>query len=120
MNDIYVGGQFLKTNDGTVVNYIARWNGTKWLGLGTSTNNGTDNGVASLAVFQNVLYVAGQFTKVGQISVTGLACWDGSTWFRMPAGFQVQEGVVYALKVINSALVVGGAYRINAIGYGCC
>ena len=67
-NNLYVGGTFTQVcgnaacNSGnTAVNNIAQWNGTAWSALGS----GTDNAVWALAVSENSLYVAGNFSAAG-------------------------------------------------------
>ncbi len=63
--ELYVGGSFSNAA-GMSANKIARWNGTSWNILGTSSiSNGVNGGVWSLAEYNGEIYVGGIFTWVG-------------------------------------------------------
>jgi hypothetical protein len=71
-SDLYVGGAFTQTADGTVTNlsYIARYScDGKW---STLANNGLDYYVYALAVSGSDLYVGGRFTQTGDETVPNL------------------------------------------------
>jgi hypothetical protein len=59
-SDLYAGGLFRRSG-GKAINYIAKWDGTNWLALGS----GTGSSVSALAVAGNDLYVGGGFTSAG-------------------------------------------------------
>lgn len=54
------------------------------------------------------LYVAGDFKTAGGITVSNIACWDGSTWTSLANGL---NGPVYALAMDdNGNLYAGGSF----------
>jgi len=58
--NLYIGGGFAAVGD-TVVNCIAKWNGSVWSPLGLGVNGG----VYALAVSGSDLYAGGAFTTAG-------------------------------------------------------
>src|SRR5262249_12259183 len=76
--------------------YVARWDGTGWLQLGSST----DSNIYSLAVLPNGDLVAGgEFAMIGGVNAPGIARWNGSAWSAMGSGM---NGYVGALLVLPS------------------
>ena len=73
-SDLYVGGGFTQTGDGTLTNLgsIARYNTTvgTWNAL---PNQGLDGSVYALAVVGSDLYVGGQFSQTGDGTLTNLS-----------------------------------------------
>ena len=119
-SDLYAGGSFTQTADGTVtnLNYIARCDttGDTWYAL---FNQGLDSQVFVLAVVGSDLYAGGGFTQTGDGSVTNLgyiARYDTTTttWNALPnQGF---NGWVYTLAVVGSDLYVGGEFNQTGDG----
>ena len=71
-SDLYVGGYFSQTADGTVknLNHIAKYSGGVWSAL---AHNGLDGGaVVAFAVSGSELYVGGGFTHTADGAVTNL------------------------------------------------
>jgi hypothetical protein len=67
-SDLYVGGYFEQTGDGTVaLHRIARYSGGAWSAL---PNNGLSNTVWALAVSESDLYVGGDFIKTADGTAT--------------------------------------------------
>jgi len=80
---LYAGGDFVNA-DGTPVNYIARWNGTSWMPLGSGLSGGLDPypmGVQALCPWRtastSALYVGGVFTVAGGSEANFVAGWSG-------------------------------------------
>jgi hypothetical protein len=88
---------------GSIVNRIARWNGTGWSALGT----GTSATIYALLVHNSQLIAAGEFTTAGGIPANRIASWNGSTW--TPLGLGMNNNV-YALGVYSGQLRAGGAF----------
>jgi trimeric autotransporter adhesin len=118
-SDLYVGGGFTQTADGTMklLNKIARYSGgSTWSAL---TNNGLGGSysVEALAVIGSDLYVGGWFTQTADGAVTNLnniARYSGGAWSALPHnGFNEK---VYALAVSGSDLYVGGWFTQTADG----
>ncbi|MDX2118748.1 MAG: GC-type dockerin domain-anchored protein [Planctomycetota bacterium] len=84
--------------------YIARWNGSAWVPLGTGLNNQVR---ALTNYFNGDLIAGGWFTAAGTQGVSHIARWNGSSW--SPVGSGV-NGNVYALATLPwGDLVVGGS-----------
>ncbi|MGI4864746.1 MAG: IPT/TIG domain-containing protein [Janthinobacterium lividum] len=129
-SDLYVGGTFATAYavaGSQPLNYVARWTGSAWQGLGngttaaTATNNGVNNTVNALAVLGSDLYVGGNFTTAyavaGSQSLLRVARWTGSAWQGLGNGTTAAtasnngvNNVVYALAVVGSDLYVGGNF----------
>ena len=113
-SDLYVGGQFSQTGDGTLrdLGYIARYDTTAntWNAL---PKEGLSSSVHALAVDGSDLYVGGSFAQTGDGTLTnlgGVARYDTTTntWNALPN--QGLPGAVYALAVDGSDLYVGGYF----------
>jgi hypothetical protein len=119
-DDLYVGGAFFETGDGTVtgLNNIARYDTTTgtWHAL---PNQGLDEEVFALAVYGDDLYVGGEFSKTFDGSVTELnnvARYDTSsgTWHALPD--KGLNGDVKALTFSGDELYVGGDFSRTGDG----
>jgi hypothetical protein len=69
--DLYAGILRDTLTDGTVINYIARWDEQHWQPLGAGVNYE----VNAMEVYHDTLWVAGGFTTAGGDSAIGLARW---------------------------------------------
>ncbi len=117
---LYVGGDFTTAGSGggaTAAANIACWNGLSWsaLGAGTAGNGGF---VWSIAEFKQDptgarLYIGGDFTSAGGVTLNYIARWNGTTWSALGATVGTSGGV-FALQPFNDgsgpALFVGGAF----------
>jgi hypothetical protein len=102
-NGELIAGGYFTSAGGVPATYVARWNGTSWLALGTGMNGA----VWGLGVYNNLLIAVGQFGGVGQ----GVARWNGSTW----AGFNTFCcSQIHAVGNYNGELVIGGVIYINS------
>jgi hypothetical protein len=119
--NLYVGGSF--TNCGGIfATNVAKWNGTNWAPLGGGLgryDNGASQGVGVLLWRDGQLYAGGTFTNSGEIAVTNLARWNGSSWSAVGGGVTGTSGVlggspVAALQFIGNDLYVGG--RFTTVG----
>ncbi|MBN1149331.1 MAG: hypothetical protein JXA78_18865 [Anaerolineales bacterium] len=119
-NNLYVGGGFTQSGDGTLTGLgrIARYDtlaGT-WNAL---ANAGLDGWVSALATDGSGLLVGGQFSATGDGSLTGLgnfAAYDTSTntWYAtLNQGF---NGSVNALASASGAIFVGGGFTQTSDG----
>ena len=114
-NSLYVGGAFSVTTAQGSANNVARWDGTAWAALGTSSVNGQL--VTALAVSGTDLYVGGDFTTADGASANKIARWDGSAWHSL--GTSTANGLgsnstVYALAAVGSNVYVGGSFTSAA------
>jgi len=112
--NLYVGG-FLTDADGVVCNGIARWNGAQWSALdGGVTHSDGDPGQAwGMRVIEDELYVCGRFVHVGDLTVNGLAKWNGTSWSAVHdfPFFDVEGDVVHDCIVYNDELFVIGDFN---------
>ncbi|MFZ4576023.1 MAG: WD40 repeat domain-containing protein, partial [Phycisphaerales bacterium] len=111
--DLIAGGEFA-TAGGVTVNFIARWNGSSWLPLGT----GMSNAVRALAVMPNGDIIAGGgFLNAGGRQVNYIARWDGTSWSALGSGmWGTNFPVVHALCVLPSGELIAGGDFITAGG----
>lgn len=76
---LFVGGSFTSAGI-TTANFVARWNGTNWLGVG----GGVDSVVYGLAIVDDgggpALYAGGEFIKAAGLPAQRVAKWNGTTW----------------------------------------
>lgn len=93
---IAIGG--FSSIDGTRVNRIARYDGTRW----NSMAGGIDGPAEALAVYQGDLYAGGVFLRAGDQNVFYIARWNGSTWSA------VAEGTNSAVRTLISYTPPGG------------
>jgi hypothetical protein len=100
---IYAAGSFTVTGS-TVVNRIARWNGSTWQALGS----GLDGPCYALEIYGGYLYVGGSFSTAGTTNTGCLARWNGLSWSTLGSSF---AGVsVQDLTVYNNELIIGGSF----------
>ncbi len=121
-DNVYAGGVFTLACDATcnyatstIVNYIAKWNGSTWSAMG----NGFDAPVLALAVdSSDNVYAGGIFTlacdatcnPATSTTVNRIAMWNGSAWSAMGNGF---DAPVSALAVDGSNNVyAGGSFTL--------
>ena len=71
-NKLYAGGGAFMV-PGKTQKYIGSWDGIQWDSL--SSGYGVNGQVFALTVFQNNLYVGGQFDSAGDISANSIARW---------------------------------------------
>ena len=115
--DVYAGGSF--TAMGGVANTarIARWDGANWNALSTGISAGT---VQALVPTTNpdsdgtgAVYVAGNFTNLGDASGDYISRWTGSAWASLGTGM---DGIVYALTASPSGTLYAGGVFTTAGG----
>ncbi len=68
---------------------------------------GFDGEVLAIATIGSDLYIGGSFERAGDVTVNGIARWDGTNWSALDSGV---NGVVYALAVQGTNLIVGGKF----------
>ncbi|MCL4489188.1 MAG: hypothetical protein M1570_13810 [Chloroflexi bacterium] len=110
---LYLGGHFIAAG-ATIVNHIAKWNGSGWSGLAF----GFDGDVQSLVVDNGGhLYAGGLFSHLcgdstcnpaTNVPMNHMARWNGNSWVAVGNGV---NGSVYALAIDDgSDLYVGGSF----------
>ncbi len=99
--DLYVGGGF-SVAGGVTANNVAKWNGSSWSALVSSSNNGVSDTAFALAVSGTDVYIGGRF--LGPVG-TFIVKWDGSNWSALP-GYPSSD--ITAVRVIGSDVYAGG------------
>ncbi len=113
---LYAAGKW--TTSTGFVDGIGSWDGSVWRGFQNGRFQGIDGIVHAFAQFDDgtgpALYAGGSITEAGDVSVGGLAKWNGTSWSNPGIDF----GIVYAMTVFDDgtgpALVVGGTSPTHA------
>ena len=111
--DVYIAGHFSLV-DGTPAQGTARWDGTRWYGIGSWNGVGETYlppgqiinvaSVRAIAISGQDVYFGGTFSSpAGLLRADGVAKWDGSRWsalgsgkYRAPAAFAKSGTDLYA------------------------
>ncbi|MBI4673503.1 MAG: hypothetical protein HY741_17765 [Chloroflexi bacterium] len=118
--DLYLGGRFTETADGSVrhLNNIAKFDtvNSTWSAL---TGNGLDHHVYALAPIGADLYVGGYFNQTADQAATNLhhiAKYDtaNNTWAALPG--DGLNSYVFVFSVVGTDLYTGGAFSQTADG----
>ncbi len=101
---VFVGGSFPSAG-GVPVNNIARWDGTRWSGVG----NGVNSFVYAIGIGQaGQIYAGGEFTMAGEVDVRNIAMFDGTSWQNLAEGI---DGKVYSITPGPGGMMyVAGAF----------
>ncbi len=118
---LYAGGDFT-TAGGEPVGRIARWDGTAWSALTGPSGTGIGDNelwpqVEALVAYDDgsgeALFVGGDFTEAGGVTVNNIAKWDGTAWSALTGPSGTGTGPVHALAVYDDgsgeALYAGGS-----------
>ena len=116
MNDaIYVGGQTENFFGISEADYIAKWNGTEWVALGS--NGGGDGNLNSYALriavdtsgTEDLVYVSYDDSQLGNGDEVGqFIKWDGTQWSQAGPS-KITNGLIRALTLTsNGGVLVGG------------
>ena len=115
--ELYVTGQFNEI--GCIsANNIARWNCEKnvWGDVAGGLTGGDDPFGYTLVVYNDELYVGGQFKQAGNVNSLNIAKWNGTAWSAVGS---MEGGSVRELVVFNQKLFAGGFFdAVNGIKTG--
>ncbi|MBL9175099.1 MAG: hypothetical protein JNL10_16285 [Verrucomicrobiales bacterium] len=108
-DDLFAGGNFTQI-DGQKLLGVARYDGLRWHALGEGVGSRPVS-VFSLASYGGQLYVGGQFTNAGALSVTNIVRWDiaSETWFPMGVGL---SDPVRAISASAEGVFAGAGNRV--------
>ena len=133
--EIYVAGCFTNFAGVAAADYVAKWDGSAWSGLGASGDISAI--VHDMVMYKGDLHIAGEFNDAGgDVTADMVAKWSGSAWVGLPVagGANANFGVgsprdlagdyAAALKVqennagtSDDILLVGGKFN-NGINNG--
>ena len=107
-------GEFDRVGNASISGIMA-WNGATWESLGSGLTGNLANTPPiqfphQLYVWQDELYVVGNFSSAGGVAAKGIAKWDGENWYPMSAGF---NGTVYSIVVFENELYAGGSFTMS-------
>ncbi len=92
---------------------IVVWNGSTWSALGGTPGNGVSGPPGfrayALQVYNNELYVGGDFVNANGMTVNNIARWNGSVWSAVGSG---TNGPVRSFGIHNGELYVGGDFTM--------
>ncbi len=99
---LYASGLFTDAGGDPTADYLARWTGTGWVGVGAVSGAAALNGrTLDMTVYGTTLIVSGSFTSAaGTPGTGGIAAWNGARW----------------LSLGNPVLSGGGIFRTGTIG----
>lgn len=104
---LYATGTFT-TIGGVAANYVAYYNGTTWVAMGTGLN---DYGYAIEVAPNGKVFVAGNFTTAGGIACQKITLWDGSSWHAMGAQAGLNDlTLTLAITKDGSYVYAGGNF----------
>ncbi|MFH1844958.1 MAG: FlgD immunoglobulin-like domain containing protein [bacterium] len=119
--ELYAGGSF-SLADGAVCHSIARWDGATWQPLDPGISNTVSIYqlhvyyhfpplVSALQVYDGALIVGGTIGKIGEVTASAIARWDGSEWTGLGSGMGSSlPPRVLALASANDTLHAGGDF----------
>ncbi|MCD6019047.1 MAG: hypothetical protein K0S53_2168 [Bacteroidetes bacterium] len=111
--NLVVGGNFERAGQ-IILNNVAMWNGTNWIPLGGGIiGQASYDIVTSLAVYNNELYAAGNFSLAGGVNANSIAKWNGTSWSPVWSGGPPMA--ITSMAVYNNDLYVGGSFS-NSFG----
>ena len=81
--EIYVAGCFTNFAGVATADYVAKWDGTAWSGLGASGDISAI--VHDMVMYKGDLHIAGEFNDAGgDVTADMVAKWSGSAWVGLP------------------------------------
>ena len=114
---LYVGGEFTDAGGIADADRIAKWNGSSWSAVSSSTSQITNGSVSAIAVSGGKVYAGGTFQNAGgNANADFLAVWDGTSWapFCNARAGPAFDGNVTSLQIVGQTLYVGGEFQNGA------
>ena len=123
-DNVYIGGQITSVSGNTLLNALAKWDGSSWTsvnGIGDGITAGSDPYVNTIGFDknnENTIYIGGAFTEVaGNSNLKRLAKWDddNKSWTSVNGVNDIVGGEVssLALDSINNLYIGGGFIQVN-------
>jgi trimeric autotransporter adhesin len=115
---LYVGGEFTDAGGVPNAHHIARWNGSSWSAVSSSTSQISNGRVSAIALSAGKVYAGGNFQDAGDVDeADNLAVWDGTSWSPFcddPLPGPAISGNVTSLQIIGQTLYIGGSFQNGA------
>lgn len=110
-NELYAGGFLSFGNNG-----IAKWNGSSWVNVGTgmqSSSSSSGGGlVRDMKVYNNLLYIGGQFYSGNGVASPNLITYNGTNFVSIGTGVSSSYGIT-KMGYYQTDLVIAG--EINSV-----
>lgn len=110
---IEYGGDLIACGDfqtdqgtGTVLNRVARWDGSEWQPMG----GGMDDQVHALAIHEGELIAAGWFDNAGGQAASCAARWNGTDWVAL--SLETFTGIAFDVTSYNGELYLCGSLGV--------
>ncbi|MBI3233207.1 MAG: T9SS type A sorting domain-containing protein [Bacteroidetes bacterium] len=110
--NLYAGGMF---EHGGAMNMrnVGMWNGSEWSSIGDIGGAMMgENVVSAMCVYNNKLFIGGNFGTCGSRTANNLGVWDGLSWSTIGTGM---NGEVNSMTIYNDGLYIVGSFS-NAAG----
>jgi fibronectin type III domain protein/PKD domain-containing protein len=105
---VYVAGDFTEAG-GAPANYVAKWNGTSWSGLGS----GFVYTVYAAALSGDDFYAAGYFETADGSVANRVVKWDGVSWSVLGEFANGEENYLVAMAVAGSDIYVAETFYVS-------
>jgi hypothetical protein len=108
--NLYAGGKFINMNQMLCYN-ISRYDGVAWHTVGSGVQGArclaSDGWVTDMEVYNNELYVTGQFTNAGGVSANKFAKWDAMNWCGIEYGIDLTPR---DMEIYQGNLIINGDF----------
>lgn len=107
--DLYIAGEFVSKAGPISLEKVCYWEGTDFLPLGTTANNGLSGNAYALAIDRSgQVYIAGAFTTARGDTVNRICRWNGTGFEALGNGL---GATAYALAIgPDETVIVGGGF----------
>jgi hypothetical protein len=114
--EIYILGSFEDASGEANADYVARWNGSRWVGLGQSASGDGVFSCTDDCLFSDIaisptgdVFISGSFDVAGFVDQQPLMKWDGSSWTSVISD---ADAVIYKmLFTAEGDLYVSGEFQ---------
>jgi len=110
-NEIYVCGRFTNINGSNPLNNILKFDGTNWVSVGGGIKGNIAEAI-TMAVYNNELYVGGEFKKSAGNVGENIMKWDGTQWHDVGFGLEPTWGGVRKLIIHKNKLWAFGEFQM--------
>lgn len=90
---------------------IAAWDGVDWTSLGKGVRGGNSSYgtfIYGSRIYDNELYVWGDFDSAGTVAAPDIAKWNGTSWSAIGMG---SDNSIYCTALYNNQLYAGGTFK---------
>ncbi|MFH0894056.1 MAG: PKD domain-containing protein [Bacteroidota bacterium] len=108
---LYIGGCFTEVDHTSGTASIAKYDFTwNWWGTLNTGWSGVSPSIYDLKVFNNLLFVVGDFNSIQGSNYYLVAAYDGTNWIDINPGIDITGAWAKSLEIYNGELYAGGRY----------